>query len=542
MSFIPRCRVLMLLMLCAFLLQPPRLAKGQRQSDSRSQPISLTLKTLEQFVRWADDSDAAAYWLVREEILKARGDSAVLAPLFAQFENNRTQDLGLSLVILCIIGELKNPHALERLAQIIHAPLPRDEEAGHGLLSRRDGAAMLQAQAAENLAYLQTPAADSLTLSVIKSHPAAAVRSAAIDAYLYNHGDSAAAKERLRPLLSQQELSFLDRVRYTSESDVESFEKGLERFYKLHAETLAPIHRQTRPTGLFQQAGFGLGLPFFSFAMSPSIALQVQAASPCGKDGASKSELDLWKMRDCSSKMLHWFRQAYGIRKVNWLVWGYQDSCNINLPFAKTFNSAALLRFGLREDSLMQRRQWHGTQDYRAAGEATASKTHVAINYLPTVSGSWAAFAETAYFYGRTELNCNLFDYGNPNNNPATRAGAFIHEGWHHWQAAHGQATGHLSAAGNCKMPSKSCDVYATHYLRDYAFGEMHEIKLSRDDREIIHSPNQVQVEYLCDLAEFAASRIPASVKKMAQKEANIRLAERFINPVPYRCGKPRPW
>jgi hypothetical protein len=55
------------------------------------------------------------------------------------------------------------------------------------------------------------------------------------------------------------------------------------------------------------------------------------------------------------------------------------------------------------------------------------------------------------------------------------------------------------------------------------------------------HSPNQVQVEFLCDLAEFPKTWVPMSVRTTAQADANSRAATRFIKGPGFRCGNPRP-
>ena len=56
------------------------------------------------------------------------------------------------------------------------------------------------------------------------------------------------------------------------------------------------------------------------------------------------------------------------------------------------------------------------------------------------------------------------------------------------------------------------------------------------------HSPNQAQVEYLCDVADQPKAWVPASVRQAAQADANTRAAQRFINGPGYTCGSPRPW
>ena len=56
------------------------------------------------------------------------------------------------------------------------------------------------------------------------------------------------------------------------------------------------------------------------------------------------------------------------------------------------------------------------------------------------------------------------------------------------------------------------------------------------------HSPTQIQVEFLCDIADESAWWVPASVREVARSEADERSGERFINGPGYKCGEPRPW
>jgi len=234
----------------------PCLGEGQEvTTDSSEMGIPLTLPNVQEFVRWAARVDRLGRLKVRQQIEIARQNKeqgkeqgeVVSKALFKQFETAPEQDLGQRLIILSIIGELKNPLSTTRLTEIVNNPLPEADSIVHGVLSSKDAVEMIQSKAVQCLAYLNNRVADSLTLSVIKSHPSKAVRSAAIDAYLYNHGDSLAAKQRLRNLLRDEnlfeDLPFVDRIRNTKNISREAFDEGIERFYALHPEARAPKPR-----------------------------------------------------------------------------------------------------------------------------------------------------------------------------------------------------------------------------------------------------------------------------------------------------------
>jgi len=56
-----------------------------------------------------------------------------------------------------------------------------------------------------------------------------------------------------------------------------------------------------------------------------------------------------------------------------------------------------------------------------------------------------------------------------------------------------------------------------------------------------LHSMNQIQIEWLCDLAELGEWWVPATTALVAQGEANDRMSNRILNPPGWTCGTPRP-
>ena len=272
--------------------------------------------------------------------------------------------------------------------------------------------------------------------------------------------------------------------------------------------------------------------------------MKLEARTPLCNDGASSAENDLWNTLlaqpgGCSLAMILWHRDAYKI-DASWAGWGYEEAerCDINRPYAKALNAAYLLRYGLSDDEV---NQWHSSRDYRDAGEALATFTHNQIEYLPSVERDWLAYAQT--LSGRTLLSCLLFDLGEPTNNPVMRASDFVHEGWHHWQKKYNQTVGHgVGPQSCCTMSGEACDQYYSHRVRDYRFGDMWMKGQTPDNRTLYHTPNQVQVEYLSDLALYPAAFVPTSIRFLAQAEANERLTTRFVDCVGYTVAIPVPF
>jgi len=187
-------------------------------------------------------------------IFAAREDRGVVDRLFERLDRYRQADVGMSLLTLSVIGELRRGDALGRLERLVWEDLPETDEVGHGDLSRRDLLEMLQAKAAEGIAYLATDEADEIIFRVTQHHSSTAVRSAAVDAFLFNHNDSDEARARLEEVLLPKDAAFAGRVRQTRSMDRDEFNAGLRRFYAMHPEEVAPepgrppVRREDGPT------------------------------------------------------------------------------------------------------------------------------------------------------------------------------------------------------------------------------------------------------------------------------------------------------
>lgn len=137
---------------------------------------------------------------------------------------------------------------------------------------------------------------------------------------------------------------------------------------------------------------------------------------------------------------------------------------------------------------------------------------------------------------------CPLYNPTVSNANPGSRGGDYQHEGWHAWMDRwgwdNGSEGGHRPGPqGGCTI--NGCDFFYFHGIGQYAFGEMWQ---SNGTASRFHSPNQVQVEYLCDVADLPQSWVPASVRQAARADANTRATQRFINGPGFTCGSARPF
>lgn len=271
------------------------------------------------------------------------------------------------------------------------------------------------------------------------------------------------------------------------------------------------------------------------------LCLPVMVSAVCNQSSASQADRDLWAIHGCWQDFYLWEYRAYDERQSDWNSRGWNDACNINMEFTKHWNASYLVTYGLADANCCS---FHGTVDYRAAGEAAGSNYHSSLYHDATddttIFGSW-----TWELFGANKLStsCLLYNSSVANANPASRVGDYIHEGWHGWMDKHnynnGSCGGHrCGPQGACTLTS-GCDYFYFHGIGAYAFGAMWQ-----DDGtpNRFHSPNQAQVEFLCDVNQYPKSWVPASVRIAARNDANQRAAQRFINGPGYSCGDPRPW
>jgi len=261
------------------------------------------------------------------------------------------------------------------------------------------------------------------------------------------------------------------------------------------------------------------------------------AGAVCDQSGASQADRDLWNDHGCWTDFFLWQYQAYNMHESDWSGRGWNDACNVNLEYPKHWNAAYLVTYGLADNFFQS---FHGTVDYRATAEAGGNDFHNRIRHVP--SDRTDIFGSYSPSSGQVATACPLYDPTATNSNPASRAGDFMHEGWHAWLDKYnwnnGSFGGHRAAQGNCTA-ANFCDYFYFHGVSAYAFGEMWK---TDGTAAYFHSPNQVQVEFLCDIADFPQPWVPNSVRLRAQADANQRSAERFINGPGYSCGSPRPW
>ncbi len=140
------------------------------------------------------------------------------------------------LIGLQVLGELQRPDALPFFKEVVWRSLPKSEgDPNIGeWISAREYEEMVQSSAINGLAYLRAPDGTPLpeamreTLHVAKDHPSRAVRIAAIDAYMWNNGDSRAAAGVLYGELPRDLHMFVERPRFHRGANRAVFQARLE--------------------------------------------------------------------------------------------------------------------------------------------------------------------------------------------------------------------------------------------------------------------------------------------------------------------------
>jgi hypothetical protein len=164
----------------------------------------------------------------------AKNPEVVKALAATVFDGSR--DFTRRLTALGVLGELRHPDGEAALTQFVRLPLPTQGHMIEGEIAESISLQQLQMKAVDGLAYAGTATGDAEVLRLVKEHPSRAVRAEAIEAYLFNHGYSAAARQALARVLRPEERAFLDRPHLLPGISAAAFNAQLASFLRLHPE------------------------------------------------------------------------------------------------------------------------------------------------------------------------------------------------------------------------------------------------------------------------------------------------------------------
>ena len=223
---------------------------GPLPFDRQSAP-RLARETLNDFLAWAASVPSGQGEAISGHIAAA-DDPELVDALVDELGKRPIRDAGRHLMLLSTIGELGHERLIDPLVSFIWEQRPHfdhpepadpaDDRAGvqGDQRSALDFELVVRARAVEMLCYLRTPRAVEATLEVAKGHPAIAVRLAAIDAYLFNHGDTPQVVDELRGLVRPEDAKMVGLPRFSADMDAADFEARVAAFYEQHPEERPP--------------------------------------------------------------------------------------------------------------------------------------------------------------------------------------------------------------------------------------------------------------------------------------------------------------
>jgi hypothetical protein len=215
----------------------------------------LTVCNVDEFVDWVGSAPMSEVETVRSAIA-AGCDNDVVAILGRELNRLPIIDTSRHNVLMSILGESRRETAIQPLEQFIWNVvdvLSPIEIIPGGVLSEKvvcdigvNFGFAFRARAAEMLTHIGSARAFEGAVRVMQEHSEAVVRRAAIDAYLYNHGDTAEAVRKARRLARDEDKEWVGIPRRTLDTNPDEMRERVARLIRV-APTPARVPRQDPP-------------------------------------------------------------------------------------------------------------------------------------------------------------------------------------------------------------------------------------------------------------------------------------------------------
>jgi hypothetical protein len=210
--------------------------------------VAVTAKNVDEFIDWAGSAPMSEVDALRAATAEGCNDD-VVAILGSELNTLPIIDRSRHSVLLSILGESRRETAvvpLERFIWNIVDVLPPVEITPVSMIPHQvvcdfgiDFGHAFRARAVEMLTYIGTARAIEGAVRVIREHPEADVRRAAIDAYIYNHGDSPEAIREVSAFVCAEDREWIGIPRRTLETDEDDLR---ERIARLTEPAPTPTH------------------------------------------------------------------------------------------------------------------------------------------------------------------------------------------------------------------------------------------------------------------------------------------------------------
>jgi hypothetical protein len=215
-------------------------------------PVPLQVATVEKFVDWVSTMPSSQVSDVKQQIALVKSDPKVVDAVASQLSFRDLGSYGRQLIYLSILGEMKNERALTPLQNYLHSrdcPVFEERALIHPVsnapkTSIFDACAGLKAASINMIAYINSATAQTVVLQTINGHASRTVRLSAINAYLYNNGDSEKAMAMARQYAKPEEAKFVGIPRLSPDTNPKEFAARMARFYTEHPEELPPLPKQ----------------------------------------------------------------------------------------------------------------------------------------------------------------------------------------------------------------------------------------------------------------------------------------------------------
>jgi len=215
-------------------------------------PVSLDATTLEQFAKWASTASPRQTDDIIRQIELVTDKPAVIDAIASHLSFASTTTVDDQLTYLSILGQLKHDRATIPLEKYVYSldclvfEELRDVQGtaiNRSMTSMLDVCAMVKAHAVNMIAYIDSATAQQVVLGAIARHPSRFVRISAMNAFLFNSGDSAIALDTVRRYARVDEQIFVGLPRLDSTISLQEFNQKVHQFYIDHPEQMAKLPR-----------------------------------------------------------------------------------------------------------------------------------------------------------------------------------------------------------------------------------------------------------------------------------------------------------